>query len=495
MEFVQLLGGINLDIFLASCNAVGLFCLITLGFLYALSGLDDFFVDLVGYLGRCWPRRLSENELAEMLRKEEKAIAIVVPAWQEWEVIAKMLGGNISRIDYQNYHFFVGVYPNDAQTMAEVRAVGEISANVHAVVNCLPGPTSKGQVLNYTIKQVLQHEEEFDTILIHDAEDVVHPLSLKLVNHCQDRYDFVQIPVFSLQRSFRQLVAGTYIDEFAEAHTKDLLVRSKLGAAVPSAGVGTSLSRRLVERLRRQKEGNLFNESSLTEDYELGLGVRTLRDNETPASAHFVCAWYRSHQTGAREFIATREYFPKAFRQSVRQKTRWIVGIVFQGARNLGWRGSLPNRYFLARDRKAVFTNVGTLIGYLLLAEVTLYAWLVDPLPMATTLTEDSVALLFGVNVFFMCNRVLQRHICVYRVYGPLGALPVILRWPVAILINAYASLRAAWQHVICRVGGRQIAWAKTSHEIPEMLAPAQKLSGLVSVPPETASTSVGEQS
>jgi len=88
------------------------------------------------------------------------------------------------------------------------------------------------------IEKIFEYERmrrvKFDAFLMHDAEDVIHPLSLKLANHLLDRFDFIQIPVFSLHCSFRQLVAGTYIDEFAEAHTKELLVRAKLGAAVPS---------------------------------------------------------------------------------------------------------------------------------------------------------------------------------------------------------------------------------------------------------------------
>jgi len=493
MDFLQLLGGTDLYWFLAECNDVGLHFLIVLGCIYALSGLDDFFVDLVAWLGGCWPRRLLVGETDQMFGKEEKAIAIVVPAWEEWEIIARMLSNNASRIHYENYHFFVGVYPNDPKTKAEVLAVSQASANIHAVVNDRSGPTSKGQVLNHTIERIFEHERErgneFDAILMHDAEDVIHPLSLKLVNHYLDRYDFVQIPVFSLHRSFGQLVAGTYIDEFAESHTKDLLVRSKLGAAVPSAGVGTALSRGLVEHLRRQNEGQVFGESSLTEDYELGI-----RAHDVPAAAHFACVYYEDTRTGERDFIATREYFPKTFRQSVRQKTRWIAGIVFQGARNLKWRGGLANRYFLARDRKAVFTNLATLLGYLNLAYVALYAWLLDPLPLKTVFGWCAVSILFGVNVFFMCNRVLQRHICVTRVYGALGALPIIVRWPLAIIINAYASLRAIRQHAVALVGGRKIAWAKTSHEIPDTFEPAPRLAELVLSPAEPASTRVGGQ-
>jgi hypothetical protein len=135
---------------------------------------------------------------------------------------------------------------------------------------------------------------------------------------------------------------------------------------------------------------------------------------------------------------------------------------------------------------------VATLLGYLSLAYVTLYAWLLDPLPLQRVFSGRGVAALFAVNVFFMCNRVLQRHICVARVYGTLAALPIMIRWPLAILINACASLRAIRQHATALVAGRDITWAKTSHEIPDTLEPAAKIAELVLTPSEPISTPVG---
>jgi adsorption protein B len=476
MEYLPLLNGrgelLHLAFhLLAGWNSVLLQVLIILGCIFLVSGLDDLFVDLVAWLRVCRPKGLSERQIDELGWQEEKAIAIIVPAWEEWDVIARMLTGNASRIQYWNYHFFVGVYPNDPKTQAEVRMASQVYRNIHAVANTRPGPTSKGQILNRTIEGILEYERrqgiEFDAFLMHDAEDVIHPLGLKLVNHCLDQADFVQIPVLSLPCPVRQLVAGTYIDEFAQAHLKELLVRAKLGAAVPSAGVGTALSRVLVKRLRRQNGGQVFNESSVTEDYELGIRAHDMR-----VCSHFACVWHKDARTDKRDFIATREYFPKTFRRSVRQKARWILGIAFQGSRNLRWTGGAANRYFLARDRKAPLTNLATLLGYLIFAYLLLYAWLLDPLPLRTLAETPACAALFGVNVFFMCNRLFQRTVCVAQVGGVRTALPVVIRWPLSIIINACASLHAIRQQAMAVLGGKQIAWAKTSHEIPDTLGP-----------------------
>ncbi len=55
---------------------------------------------------------------------------------------------------------------------------------------------------------------------------MVHPLSMELFNHLIPRKDMVQLPVIPMEMPLRHFTAGTYMDEFAESHTKDLLVRS-----------------------------------------------------------------------------------------------------------------------------------------------------------------------------------------------------------------------------------------------------------------------------
>src|SRR3546814_14094175 len=51
----------------------------------------------------------------------------------------------------------------------------------------------------------------------------------------------VQIPVMPLIKRKERWVGGHYGDEFAEAHGKELAVRSRLGLPLPSAGVRKSV--------------------------------------------------------------------------------------------------------------------------------------------------------------------------------------------------------------------------------------------------------------
>jgi len=41
----------------------------------------------------------------------------------------------------------------------------------------------------------------------------------------------------------------------------------------------------------------------------------------------------REEEREVNEYIVSKGYFPTKFQQAVRQKSRWMVGIVFQGNR------------------------------------------------------------------------------------------------------------------------------------------------------------------
>ena len=50
----------------------------------------------------------------------ERPLAILVPAWNEVGVVGEMARMAASRMDYENYQIFVGTYPNDPDTQADV---------------------------------------------------------------------------------------------------------------------------------------------------------------------------------------------------------------------------------------------------------------------------------------------------------------------------------------------------------------------------------------
>lgn len=127
----------------------------------------------------------------------------------------------------------------------------------------------------------------------------------------------VQLPVMPLPDPRSRWVSGHYLDEFAESHAKDLVVREALRAAVPSAGVACAIDRQFLGRIAAAN-GTPFDARCLTEDYELGHRIKALGGRG---------ALVRVRSGDDRVVVATREHFPATFDAAVRQKSRWLTGI------------------------------------------------------------------------------------------------------------------------------------------------------------------------
>lgn len=476
----------------------------------ALFALDDLHIDLQAWFRRLRPRRVTDADLTAWRQLPEKPIAILVANWHEAEVIDRMLRGNLSRLDYSRYVFFVGVYPNDPETIAAASRMAQESARVIVVTNPLPGPTTKGQMLNVIFREAIRLEAElglqFELFVMHDSEDVLHPHSLRLFNVAAERADFIQIPVFSFARGGHQWVASTYMDEFAELHTKDLLVRNALRAGLPSAGVGTALSRKLVLTLMARQQGQVLREDSLTEDYILGMTAA-----ELGFASSFECAYIARSVPGrrreVRDFIATREYFPSSWERAVRQKGRWIHGIVFQGRRLLRFEGHWTRRYFLWRDRKGPLVSILGLAGMIFLA-ASLMARLFLPMlwpidgntswvdaieaQRETLMLYQIVLALLSLNLLMALWRVGHRMRSVWWVHDAKASALSALRLPVINVLNFAASFRAYQQARQAEREGRAPAWVKTTHELPADFGLSQPPSD---TQPETIKTSSPEAS
>jgi len=441
-----------------------------------LNQIDELFIDANYWLRGLHRREARVVSLNELRNVEQKRIAIMVPSWREAEVIEQMLLHNLKTIDYDpdRYVIFCGAYQNDPETQVRIDAVARRFRSVRKVIVPHDGPTSKADCLNWIFRGVLLEERRrgvrFDILLMHDAEDVIHPLSLRLYSVLIPENDFVQTPVFSLGVSPKKLVAGTYIDEFAEHHLKDMLVREAIGGLVPSAGVGSAFARDAFEELAEQRGHLPFNTQSLTEDYEIGLQLR-LAGRKTL----FAC---RSIVTddGREEYIATREFFPDTFGASVRQRSRWVCGITLQTWAQIGWKGTLPVLYCLWRDRKAPWTNALVALAYLLFAYViarTILATITgSDWSTASLFGDDSLlTVLVGLNLFTMTWRAFMKFWLVQRLYGLAHAAMTVPRLIASNVINVLATGRALAQYLNHWWTGKPLRWLKTTHAFPTTFA------------------------
>jgi adsorption protein B len=455
--------------------------------LILVSSLDDLLIDLAYWIRlgvrfcMFWDRPPPQKWLD---RAPQKRIAIMVPAWQESDVIANMVANTNKTFDYGPYDIFVGVYANDAETRREVDKVRRRFPNVHRAEVPHDGPTSKADCLNWLVQNILKHEqrtgERFDVFLMHDAEDVVHPYGLKTVNWFIEDSAMIQLPVLSMNRAWNRLVACHYMDEFAEFHTKDLPVRSALTGMTPSAGVATAFHRAAMLALVKEKNGLPFNTDSLTEDYDVGHRLSAMGFPSTFVRYHARVprqrkAWVRKGMVAhrPRELVATKEFFPDKATTSIRQKARWMLGISIMGWAQLGWFGSLINRYYLFRDRKALITAPTGMFGYVIVVQVLGYLGIEQLWPevvdLPPVIDRQWVWVIVTINFLFLVNRILHRAWFTGTNHG-LGHVPLT---PIRIIVSNLISFGAFWRasrqylgHLITR---RPIAWDKTQHAYPSL--------------------------
>ncbi|CAD5107551.1 cyclic di-3',5'-guanylate-activated glycosyltransferase NfrB [Zestomonas carbonaria] len=466
---------------------------ILLATLMLLLGLDDLFID-IAYWVRLLIRRyrvygkFERADERRLFAVPEQPLAIMVPAWHEVGVVGEMASLAASTMDYENYQIFVGTYPNDPETQADVDAVCQHFPNVHKVVCARPGPTSKADCLNNVIDAILRFEAEarvqFAGFVMHDAEDVISPLELRLFNYLlNEGKDMIQIPVYPYASELGGMTAGHYVDEFAENHGKDVVVREALTGQVPSAGVGTCFSRKAITALLEDGNGIAFDVQSLTEDYDIGFrlnrkGMKTIfarysvEDPRLALNRHWALGMDRHFA----RVICVREHFPRTWSHAIRQKSRWITGIVFQGTSNLGWSSSLALNYFLWRDRRGLFAYaLGFLVNLLFL--VLLAMWLVtlllpDAWHFQSILADNwFLSALLLINGFLLFNRLFQRFWFVSRYYGVIEGLRSAPRMMWSNFINFFANVKALRQ-VLAIGDARRVAWDKTTHEFPSLDRP-----------------------
>jgi len=432
---------------------------------FAIGAIDEFVIDLawlwLKLTGRVGPRELADRGDAPL----RGVAAVLVPAWSEAAVIGPMIEHCLRSWPQSALRIYAGCYRNDSATLAALISAAPGDPRLRIVVHDVDGPTTKADCLNRLHTALCDDEARCGfvarSVILHDAEDMVHPAGLIVLDRALDDADFAQLPVRPEPQAFSPWIAGHYCDEFAEAHGKNLVVRDWLRTGIPAAGVGCAFSRRALWALaRRRGRRDPFAEDCLTEDYESGLLVA-----EAGWRGRFL-----EVRDESGELISTREFFPGSLAASVRQKTRWLHGIAFQGWDRLGWSGSLGELWMRMRDRRGPLTALVLGSAYLLLlvwpillgAEALgLYA----PTPLDPTL----IALLWF-NTVSLGWRVLFRFAFTARNYGWKQGVLGIARMPVANVVAIMSGRRAMAAY--CRaLRGEVPVWEKTEHALHPVLA------------------------
>ena len=430
---------------------------------FFIFALDDLAVDIVYFTRRLWRsatvyRRFPRAYADRMERPGEAGwFAVFIPAWDESAVIGDMLRATLERFGDADYRLFVGHYRNDEATAIEIMRVDD--ARVQPVEIDADGPTSKADCLNHLYDALIAHEWGMDrpakAIVLHDAEDLVHPLELALFDRLVERAAAIQLPVVPLVHPRSRWVSGHYCDEFAESHGKEMVVRETVGASIPLAGVGCAIERSALAELAAARDGRPFAADSQTEDCELGLrlgamGKRTLFVR-IPAMA------------GEEAVVASAGHFPSTLDTAVRQKARWIGGIALAGWDRLGWHGGWGERWMRMRDRRGPLAAMLLVAGYgaaLLWSQLWVARAMGAPIELGV---DPLLGILLGMNVILLFWRIGMRMLFTARTYGLAQGL---LAAPRLVVGNVVAIL-AAWRAFRLHTSDEPTTWDKTRHIFP----------------------------
>ena len=434
-----------------------------------VGGIDDLAIDILFLLRWCWrrgepPRRLADLPHPVVARR----MAIVVPAWRESRVIGAMLSAALARYRYDDYLIFAAAYPNDRETIDAIARVAERDARVRLVLNPQAGPTTKADNLNAAWSAIEREEtaraRPFAAVMLHDAEDMVHPDELTVCAALISEADVVQLPVLPLVNPAAPFVSGHYADEFAESHGKQMVIRAALGAGMPLAGTGCAVSTAMLRRIAASRGGLPFDGASLTEDYELGLAVAAL-------GGRGVFARYLADNG---EPVAVRAYFPGEFTAAARQKARWMVGIALAGWDRTGWGRAphLTDHWMRMRDRRAPLAVLVLAAAYLALlawavADI-LHVWSGQPVPAMAP------AWLLGFNLAMLGWRMAMRVAFTTRDYGWREGWRALPRFLVGNTVALAAAPRALATYLPMLFGVPPV-WDKTEHEFPAAIVADQR--------------------
>lgn len=434
-----------------------------------LIGLDDLFFDAL-WLGTRGERQAHATGKPPLAG----TVAIFIPAWDEHRILAVMLRRLLAAWAGEDIRIYIGCYPNDAATLFAISPLVASDRRLRLVVNERDGPTTKGDNLNRLWAALGEDERSegmrFAAIVLHDAEDHVHPGEIALYRRHLTDAAMVQIPVVPIIARGARWIGGHYGDEFAEAHGKEMVVRSRLGMPLPSAGVGCALTRHTLALLAIERGGDPFRCNSLTEDYEIGMVIGAYG-----LHARFV---YEIGMGGDR--VVSRGAFPDRAEAAVRQKARWIAGIALAGWDHLGWPGARRGivaaqsgrvwlaRWMLWRDRRAPLAALVLLAAYAGLM-LTALGWAGQALfGWDKAIVGEGMRLLLALNAVMLVWRLGMRSLFAGRCYGWREAAWAVPRAFVANIVAILAARRALmiyWR--MLRSG--EVVWDKTEHPESDM--------------------------
>jgi adsorption protein B len=416
--------------------------------------LDDVFFDLNSIFRKAKPEILPTQISRGWKKIPQRKIAILIPTWKSEEHLEKMILGNLTKLQYENYSLFLGVYTEDLETYAIARKLEKSYPQISILLASRAQKNNKAKILNEMLRQIFAFDRsasKYEAFFMTDSDETLHPLTLQFINWELEKSDLVKIPLLSEKESFWNLSNGTYADELAEQLIRDIPLRNKLQATSSGFFGGIALSRTLLKALNSTTE--IFSETNLAETYHLGMKASQLGFQESSRSL-----WLEE----THDYLTNKKYFPNKANVAAQHKSRLTLGIAFQGALAFGWSGRFWKKYFLWRDRRGSWTTLFLAVASFLV----ILSVLKDP-TQAPILPYWMEAISFC-NFALWIRRVVFRMYSTSKVYGAAFALLVPVRFPIGNFINSISTWRALTHLKNQLIHQQTTEWKPRPKKIPQ---------------------------
>jgi adsorption protein B len=167
--------------------------------------------------------------------------------------------------------------------------------------------------------------------------------------------------------------------------------------------------------------------------------------------------------------IATREYFPRRAQPAIRQRTRWVTGIMLQSWEMHSAPDTVKHLYWFWRDRRGLIGNLATPLSNILFL-IGLDTWANAKLTHHPWGLAEDLAGFYWISIgglTLQAAHTAMRMGLSARLYGWRFAAAVPLRILVANAINACSTSAALWNYTWAKVRREPLRWAKTEHAFP----------------------------
>lgn len=413
-------------------------------------------------------RNLYENKIPEFLNVNKESKEEVLNLREKLEGVndnIKQLSTDLKSISPESKvksevkkAALIGSYNNLDQEVTRQEDLSKALESIDEKINKLNSLTSseiifetdKNSEINAETGDNDLHKKLFDSFYEETKKPEVKD------NIVKDKLERIDEQIKDIKNSISSLYTDQKVVSSSAVEGRLKQIEEKLDDDKPKSKVVPHGA--ITLRPKHKKEG-LFNDVNLTEDYELGfrfyqLGFKTgffnvKLDKDDEASR-----------------IATAEFFPNTFWSSVKQRSRWVAGIVFQNWKAHKWAGNLSTKYFLFRDRKSIFSFFSAFLSNIVIMYfifsimANVFGW-----AHVTSLVGHSSVLwwLMIANLFFMISRLSHRFVFTYNWYGFKYAFFSIFRLPLDTVINFFAIARSISVYKNTKSQTKAV-WDSTAH-------------------------------